>query len=209
MSDTLTVHFHPEEHADQSWPDPRQDRYAKTYLGFWIYLLTDCALFASFFITYAVLNRHTFGGAGPADLFVLWLPFVQTLLLLISSMTSGWVMLAACRDDLKQVLFALFATALLGISFLSFEGYEFAHLLAEGHSWKNSAFLSSFFSLVGMHGVHIVGGLVWLAVLVGQVATFGITASVFRRLAMFTLFWHFLDLIWVFIFTFVYLMGVL
>jgi cytochrome o ubiquinol oxidase subunit 3 len=100
-------------------------------------------------------------------------------------------------------------TAVLGFTFLWIEGQEFTQLLAEGHSWKKSAFLSSFFALVGTHGAHITAGLVWLFVMVGQAAWKGITADSYRRLVLFGLFWHFLDLIWIFIFTFVYLVGVL
>lgn len=192
-----------------AYPDPYQDRFSMTILGFWIYLMSDCLIFATLFTTYAVLHNNTFGGPSSQDLFTLTLPFVETLVLLISSITCGFAMLAACRSDKKRVILWLLPSFLLGLSFIVMELLEFKHLIHEGHSWEKSAFLSSFFTLVGTHGLHVSIGLLWMVVMIGQILTQGVTKITFRRMACFTLFWHFLDLVWIFIFTFVYLMGVL
>jgi cytochrome o ubiquinol oxidase subunit 3 len=209
MTAGLTIHYEPEADPNPTWPDPHQDRFSKTYLGFWLYLMTDCILFASLFITYAVLHKNTFGGPGAGDLFELSTALTETLILLTSSVSCGFALLAAGQKNTKASILWLCVTAVLGFTFLWIEGQEFTQLLAEGHSWKKSAFLSSFFALVGTHGAHITAGLVWLFVMVGQAAWKGITADSYRRLVLFGLFWHFLDLIWIFIFTFVYLVGVL
>jgi cytochrome o ubiquinol oxidase subunit 3 len=176
--------------------------------GFWIYLMTDCVLFATLFATYAVLHTSTFGGPPGRELFSLPNVLVETLLLLTSSFTCGLAMLAAERGNKQQVLAWFAVTLLLGLSFLSLELQEFSHLIAEGNSFQRSAFLSSFFALVGTHGLHIVAGSLTLLVLMAEIWFRGITAPILRKLSCFSLFWHFLDLIWIFIFTIVYLMGV-
>ena len=190
------------------FPDPRQDSFSKNILGFWIYLMTDCVLFATLFTTYAVLHNNTFGGPSSHDLFGLTIPLSETLILLVSSFASGFGMLAACRGD-KNKIFLWFGCAfLLGLSFVYMEIAEFRQILQEGYSWETSAFLSSFFTLVGTHGLHVTIGLFWMLILMLQIGIGGLNVMTFRRLACFTLFWHFLDLIWIFIFTFVYLVGV-
>jgi cytochrome o ubiquinol oxidase subunit 3 len=178
-------------------------------LGFWIYLMTDCILFASLFATYIVLQRGTFGGPGSHELFDLQFVLVETLLLLTSSFVCGLTMLAVRVGRKSHVIGGLIATFLLGAAFLGMELSEFATLAAEGHGWWSSAFLSAFFTLVGTHGLHIAIGLLWIGVLVWQIKRRGLTDGVVRRLGLFGLFWHFLDVIWIFIFTIVYLMGVL
>jgi cytochrome o ubiquinol oxidase subunit 3 len=178
-------------------------------LGFWIYLMTDCILFASLFATYIVLQRGTFGGPGSHELFDLQFVLVETLLLLTSSFVCGLTMLAVRVGRKSHVIGGLIATFLLGAAFLGMELSEFATLAAEGHGWWSSAFLSAFFTLVGTHGLHIAIGLLWIGVLVWQIKRRGLTDGIVRRLGLFGLFWHFLDVIWIFIFTIVYLMGVL
>lgn len=178
-------------------------------LGFWIYLMTDCILFGCLFATYAVLHNNTFGGPAGRDLFDM--PFVlsETLLLLTSSFTCGLAVVASRRALKTQVLAWITITFLLGAAFLTLELNEFINLAAEDHSWQASAFLSSFFTLVGTHGAHISVGLLWALVLGWQFIKQGFTAGTTRRLVLFSLFWHFLDVIWIFIFTIVYLMGVI
>lgn len=186
-----------------------RDEFNKTTLGFWIYLMTDCVLFASLFATYAVLRGGTAGGVGPEDIFELDFVFIETLLLLVSSLTSGLALLAVRMRSKRLAAVMLAITFALGAGFLAMELYEFSKLANEGHGWQASAFLSAFFTLVGTHGLHIAVGLLWLGVLLWSLARDGITNILHKRVALFSLFWHFLDIIWIFIFTFVYLFGVL
>lgn len=179
----------------------------KVSTGFWIYLMTDCVLFASLFATYAVLRNNTFGGPGGLELFNLPLILVATLLLLTSSFTCGMAVLAAQRRDKQTVLLWLGVTFLLGLGFLGIELTEFSQLVAEGNGWRRSGFLSAFFTLVGTHGLHITAGLLWISILMAYVMRRGLTAIAIKRLTMLSLFWHFLDIIWIFIFTIVYMMG--
>lgn len=179
----------------------------KTSFGFWVYIMTDCVLFATLFATYAVLHNNTNGGEDAGELFSLPFVLTETMLLLTSSFTCGLAIIAMQRGQAKQVLLWLAATFVLGASFLGMEIYEFAHLAAEGNSWTRSAFLSAFFTLVGTHGLHILVGLLWITVLGVQVTRRGLRPATTRRLTIFSLFWHFLDVVWIFIFTMVYLMG--
>lgn len=205
----LTVHHAPEPFPDTRLPDPHQDTFSKTVLGFWMYLMTDCILFGALFTTYAVLHNSTFGGPSSRDLFNLSTAFIETMILLFSSVACGLGMLSALKNKKKDVI-AWFALAfILGASFVAMELHEFSHLIQEGNSWRRSAFLSSFFTLVGTHGLHVSMGLLWMMVVMIQVFLSGVTVNTFRRLVVFSLFWHFLDLVWIFIFTFVYLMGVI
>ena len=180
-----------------------------TKLGFWIYLMTDCVLFGSLFATYIVLRDNTYGGVSGKDIFDMPFVLAETLILLTSSFVCGLTMLAARQGHRRWVLAGLSGVALLGVSFLTLELIEFGKLMAEGDTWQTSAFLSAFFTLVGTHGAHIAIGLLWLIVIGWQVAHRGLTSGVRRRLGLFGMFWHFLDVIWIFIFTIVYLMGVL
>lgn len=182
---------------------------SKSYIGFWIYLMTDCILFAGIFATYAVLRNATAGGPTGYELFDLKFVLIETLLLLVSSFTCGLAVVAARANLKKYALLGLTATFVLGASFLALELSEFATLVHEGAGWDRSAFLSAFFTLVGTHGLHITIGLLWLAVLVGFIIKRGFTPTVLKRLTLFSLFWHFLDVIWIFIFTIVYLFGAL
>jgi len=193
------------QHASQIAVAARESR---TSLGFWLYLMTDCLLFASLFATYVVLRDSTAGGPAGREIFDLPIVLIETILLLISSFTTGLAMIALRLKSLKYVLIFLAITYVLGVAFLTIEVNEFTTLVADGHSWQQSAFLSAFFTLVGTHGLHITVGLLWLLVLVVTMIRRGITVKIRRQLLLFAMFWHFLDVIWIFIFTVVYLTGV-
>jgi cytochrome o ubiquinol oxidase subunit 3 len=180
-----------------------------TLFGFWLYLMSDCLIFAVLFATYAVLGRSYAAGPSGADLFELPLVAVNTGLLLLSSITYGFAMISMMQGKQKALLAWLAVTGLLGLGFLSIELSEFAHLIHEGAGPHRSAFLSSFFTLVGTHGLHVAFGTVWLVTLMVQVSKLGLTRENKRRLVCLSMFWHFLDVVWIGVFTFVYLMGVL
>ncbi|HSW15522.1 MAG TPA: cytochrome o ubiquinol oxidase subunit III [Solimonas sp.] len=180
-----------------------------TMLGFWLYLMSDCLIFAVLFATYAVVGGNYAAGPGPKDLFDLPLVALNTSFLLLSSITYGFAMLEMARQRKTAVLGWLAVTGLFGAAFIGLELYEFQHLIHEGAGPQRSAFLSAFFTLVGTHGLHVTFGIVWLITLMTQVQKHGLTAANIRRLGCLSLFWHFLDVIWIGVFTFVYLMGVL
>lgn len=180
-----------------------------TLLGFWIYLMSDCLLFASLFATYGVLGRNYAGGPTGAELFDLPLVALNTALLLLSSITYGFAMLAMQRKVLPSTLIWLTITGLLGAGFIGLELYEFAHFLHQGAGPQRSGFLTSFFALVGTHGLHVAFGIIWLITLMFQLKRYGLTEANNRRLMCLSMFWHFLDVVWIGVFTFVYLMGVL
>jgi len=181
----------------------------KTIFGFWIYIMSDALIFATLFATYAVLQGNTYGGPEAEDLFSLPFVLAETLILLTSSFTAGLALLAGHRNDRKQVLIWLGVTLVLGLAFLGLEINEFARFYAEGNGWQRSGFLSAFFTLVGTHGAHVAAGSLWMIVLMIQATRRGLTASIIDRLVRWSLFWHFLDVVWIFIFTFVYLMGII
>lgn len=173
--------------------------------GFWLFLLSDIIIFAALFATYAVLAGATAGGPTGAELFDKPRVFAETLCLLLSSFTCGLGSTAARRGDLRATYGWFGLTAVLGIAFLYLEIAEFAALVTEGAGPTRSAFLSAFFTLVGTHGLHVAGGLVWLAIMLAQIATLGLRPMVRNRLFCFALFWHALDIVWVGVFTIVYL----
>jgi cytochrome o ubiquinol oxidase subunit 3 len=176
-------------------------------LGFWIYLMTDCILFAALFATFAVLQSATAGGPSGSDIFNLNFVLVETMLLLTSSFTVGLAVLGAERGYKKQAITWLVATFTLGAAFLVMELWEFNQLIHEGYGWQVSAFLSSYFVLVATHGLHIAIGLIWMAVVIWRLLQRNFKETDIRRLSLLGLFWHFLDIIWIFIFSFVYLIG--
>ena len=182
---------------------------SSTMLGFWIYLMSDCLVFAMLFAAYAVLGSSYAGGPGPRQLFDLPLVALNTTMLLLSSITYGFAMLAMndCKRGATQGWLAL--TGLFGLAFLGIELREFGHLIHEGATPQTSAFLSAFFTLVGTHGLHVTFGVIWLVVLMVQVQVKGLVPANRRRLMCLSLFWHFLDVILIGVFTFVYLMGML
>jgi cytochrome o ubiquinol oxidase subunit 3 len=180
-----------------------------TLLGFWLYLMSDCLIFACLFAVYGVLGRSYAGGPTGADLFDLKLIAVNTAMLLFSSITYGFAMIAMQKNKVSGVLIWLAITGLFGLAFLGIELYEFHHLLHEGAGPQRSGFLSAFFTLVGTHGLHVTFGTIWLVVLMTQVGKLGLTGPNKRRLFCLSMFWHFLDVVWIGVFTFVYLMGVL
>jgi cytochrome o ubiquinol oxidase subunit 3 len=177
--------------------------------GFWIYLMTDAIIFALLFATYAVMLRGTAGGPSGRELFSLPHTFGETMLLLLSSTTFGFATLAARAQDRKTAISMLLITFALGAGFLAMELIEFRGMIAAGAPPQRSGFLSAFFTLVGTHGLHVAAGLIGILVMTGQILTKGITAPVYSRLFRLGLFWHFLDIVWIGIFSVVYLPGVL
>jgi cytochrome o ubiquinol oxidase subunit III len=175
--------------------------------GFWIYLLSDIIMFSAFFATYAVLADATAGGPTARQLFDLNTVGVETGCLLVSSAVCGMASIAASVRSQVWTQVSLLGTGLLGLAFLTLESQEFAHLVAEGAGPSRSAFLTAFFSLVGLHGLHVSAGLLWLGTMMAQIGAKGFRPNIMRRLLCFTLFWHALDIIWVGVFTVVYLMG--
>lgn len=180
---------------------------SKTIFGFWLYLMTDCVLFASLFATYAVLHNNVYGGASSADLFSLPYALIETLILLTSSFTCGLAVISAKFNKKNQTILLFSLTLLLGVMFLSLEINEFVKLAHDGNSWHKSGFLSSYFTLVGTHGLHITIGLIWMVTMLFRLTKKNIGISVMRQITMLSLFWHFLDVVWIFIFTIVYLYG--
>jgi cytochrome o ubiquinol oxidase subunit 3 len=186
-----------------------EDAGSMTVFGFWIYLMTDCILFATIFAAYSVLSNNVAGGPSGKDIFELPYVLVETFCLLFSSITYGFAMLAMHKGNKNGVIAWLAVTFLLGLAFIGMEINEFHHLIAEGFGPDRSAFLSGFFTLVGTHGLHVTSGLIWMAVLMFQIKKKGLTATNNTRLSCLSLFWHFLDVVWICVFTVVYLMGAL
>jgi cytochrome o ubiquinol oxidase subunit III len=178
-----------------------------TTLGFWIYLMSDCILFSALFATYAVLRNAVAGGPTGQELFHLPYVLIETLCLLVSSVTYGMVMLALKAQKRRAVMGWLMITALLGACFIGMEVREFSHMIDDGAGPDRSAFLSSFFTLVGTHGAHVTAGLIWMLVMMIQVARTGLNSTTASRLLCLSLFWHFLDIVWIGVFSVVYLMG--
>ncbi len=192
---------HAHGHHDHAEADSR------TVFGFWIYIMTDCILFASIFAAFVVLRNNTAGGPTGKEIFDLPYVLKETMALLFSSVTYGFAMLAAYKNDRSRTLLWLVITFLLGATFIGMEIHEFYGLVAAGHGPDQSAFLSGFFTLVGTHGTHVTFGLIWMATMIFQVAKNGLGGSAMRRLTLLSLFWHFLDIVWIGVFTVVYLTG--
>ena len=190
--------------ASEDGPAPK--RIVVAY-GFWIFLLSDIVMFSALFATYAVLRDNTAGGPGGTELFNLRNVFIETMCLLLSSYTCGLAVLSAERRHASRFLIFAALTFVLGAAFLFIEVSEFAHMVQIGAGPSRSGFLSAFFTLVGTHGIHVAGGMLGLIYLAAQVLAKGLQAAVLRRLLCWSLFWHALDIVWVGVFTLVYLMG--
>ena len=192
-------HGHHHDHSDST----------KTTFGFWIYLMSDCLIFATLFATFGVLANATAGGPGAKQLFEPSYVLGETLLLLASSVTFGMAMLSLPTGRRAAVIAWLAVTFAFGAGFIGMEVNEFAKLVAENAGPGTSAYLSAYFTLVGTHGLHVTVGLLWIAIMMHQTLKSGLSATIRRRLACLSLFWHFLDLVWICVFTFVYLRGLL
>ncbi len=180
-----------------------------TLLGFWIYLMSDALLFAAIFATFGVLGTSYAGGPTPREIFELPIVALNTAILLVSSITYGFAMLAMDGGKVRRTQAWLAVTALLGASFVGIELYEFSALIAEGATPQRSGFLSAFFTLVGTHGLHVTFGVLWIGIMLVQVQKRGLIPDNRRRLLCLSMFWHFLDVVWIGVFTFVYLLGML
>jgi cytochrome o ubiquinol oxidase subunit 3 len=178
-------------------------------LGFWVYIMSDCILFGTLFATYAVLSKNYAGGPTGKELFDLRGVLLETGCLLASSFTYGLVTLSNNQGMRQQVVGWLAVTIVLGASFVTLEVREFAGMIAAGDGPDRSAFLSAFFTLVSTHGLHVTIGLIWMTTLTVRIALKGLTVGTGRSVMTLSLFWHFLDIVWICIFSFVYLMGVL
>ncbi len=187
--------------------EEHHDTASITTLGFWIYLMSDCILFAALFATFAVLRDQTAGGPDGRQIFDLPYVAVETSFLLASSFTYGLAMIELQRLRQSAVLCWLGATLLLGLGFLGMEVHEFSRLVAAGNGPDRSGFLSAFFTLVGTHGLHVTAGIVWMLVMIAHILRRGLTDTNQTRLACLGMFWHFLDLVWIGVFTIVYLVG--
>jgi cytochrome o ubiquinol oxidase subunit III len=197
-------HHEPARDGERAGPAPKR---IVTGYGFWIFLLSDMVMFAAFFATYAVLSGQTAGGPGGRELFDLRSVAIETACLLASSFTCGMASIAADARSKAWFQAAMAVTCVLGLTFLTLEAREFAGLVARGAGPTRSAFLSAFFTLVGCHGLHVSAGILWLLTMMAQVVAKGFRADIQRRILCFALFWHALDIIWVAVFTVVYLLG--
>lgn len=189
-------------HSEAAHEEASKDR---AMFGFWVYLMTDLLMFAVLFAVYAVLHNNTLGGPSGKDLFSLPLALAETLILLTSSFTCGLGMIAARAGQKRQVLNWFGMTFILGLGFLGLELKEFTEFISKGHTISSNAFFSSFFTLLGTHGLHITFGLLWMAVTLVYIQKRGLNHHMVRKLSLLSLFWHFLDIVWIFIFTVVYL----
>ncbi|GAB1579597.1 cytochrome o ubiquinol oxidase subunit III [Bordetella petrii] len=203
MTQAVTALPHGSGHAGH------HDDGSKTVFGFWIYLMSDLLIFSVLFATFAVLSQATAGGPTGRELFDLSFVLVETMLLLVSSFTFGMAMLNMHAGRKGRVIAWLWITFLFGAGFIAMEVYEFHHLISIGAGPQRSAYLSAFFTLIGTHGLHVTFGLVWIVVMIDMLRRHGLDAVNTRRLSCLSLFWHFLDIVWICVFTFVYLMGAL
>ena len=203
MAQTLSKQH--DAHAEHG----HHDAGANKIFGFWIYLMSDCIIFATLFATYAVMVNNTAGGPAGKDIFELPFVLAETALLLLSSITYGMAVIGMNNGSKGAVNRWLALTFLFGLGFIAMEIYEFHHLIAEGFGPDRSGFLSGFFTLVGTHGLHVTSGLIWMLVLMFQLAKNGLTETNRTRVMCLSLFWHFLDVVWICVFTVVYLMGVM
>lgn len=195
--------------AHEAYPDTHHDVYSKTVFGFWLYLLTDFMLFATIFAAYAVLSKSTFGGPTPKELFSLDYTTLQTFILLTSAFTIGLGGVFAHRRSKGGALSFFILSFFLGIAFLWMELHEFSYLISIGSGWEKNAFMSVFFSLIGIFLLHLVFALLWIIVLLIPIIKEGITKTSIRRLTCLRMFWQFLSVVWAFIYTIVYVVGII
>jgi cytochrome o ubiquinol oxidase subunit 3 len=206
MSTVALTESHHGATVARDWSGPASKRIVTGY-GFWIFILSDMIMFSAFFATYAVLLGQTAGGPTGHDLFDLRNVAIETALLLASSFTCGMASIAADTRSTTWFQLAMAVTCAFGLGFLTLEGQEFASLVARGAGPTRSAFLSAFFTLVGCHGLHVSAGILWLLTMMAQVSAKGFRPDIQRRVLCFALFWHALDIIWIAVFTIVYLLG--
>ncbi|MEN1728524.1 MAG: cytochrome o ubiquinol oxidase subunit III [Pseudomonadota bacterium] len=185
--------------------DEHEHHETGTMLGFWLYLMSDCLLFGILFVVHAVVGMNTAGGPIPSEIFEIDFILLATFMLLFSSITYGFAVISMNRGHLKGLIRWLIVTGVFGLAFLGLELKEFNHLIHIGATPGESAFLSSFWVLVSTHGLHVTAGTIWLVVLIFQLRRHGINEANRRRVMCLSLFWHFLDLIWIGVFSFVYL----
>lgn len=178
-------------------------------LGFWLYIMTDCILFATLFAAFVVLRNAAFGGPYLKSLIDLPYVFIESVFLLVSNLFYGLAILSMYKEKKKLLLNFLILTVIFGLGFLVMEVHEFIHLIREGYGWQHSAELTAFFSLVGTHGLHVSIGILWMLVMIVQVYRQGLSSAANRKLVYLGLFWNFLDIVWIFVFSIVYLMGVI
>lgn len=197
---------HADGHHDQN--PGHHDQESMRMMGFWIFLITDCIMFGTLFATFVVLSKSFAEGPGP-ELFQMSGVIAETFILLTSSFTSGLAVLAMHQGNVKGLLRWLTVTILLGAAFMTLEITEFVHLVHEGANIGTSAYWSAFYTLVSTHGIHVSIGLVWMIAIMLQISKRGLTPITTRKVSMVSLYWHFLDVVWIFVFTFVYLMGVM
>ena len=198
---TEVLNDHHEHH------DHHQEIASKVTFGFWIYILTDCIMFASLFATYSVLHNNTYGSISIHDIVCLPYTLVQTLILLVSTLTNGFMFSNILKRRPGHTMFWLGVTFILGILFFAMGMHEFIDLIHKGYNWQGSAFLSSFFVLSATLYIHIIVGLLWMIILMIQLSMKNVTHTMKTRFTCFGLFWNYLNIIWVIIFTIVYLMG--
>ncbi|MDN3506694.1 MAG: cytochrome c oxidase subunit 3 [Simkaniaceae bacterium] len=191
----------------ESFPDTHRDSYSRTIFGFWVWLLTDFLLFATLFAAYIVLHNKTFGGPPARELFHLPSVLLQTTIIFLCSFTAGMAGAFTHRKEKKATLIWLFITFLLGLAFMGMEFSEFSRLLASGNGWDRSAFLSAYFSLVGTHGVHVLFALLWSLLYAVPLLKGEFSHVTIRRITCLRMFWQFLAIVWVFVFSIVYLLG--
>ncbi|HAS6348473.1 TPA: cytochrome o ubiquinol oxidase subunit III [Vibrio vulnificus] len=202
MNTNTHIHDHHDDHD-------HHDTAGDDIFGFWVYILSDCLLFGTLFAVFAVYSNSFAGIIEPSELFNLWFVAGGTALLLLSSFTFGMAMLKEHNKDMKGMFKWLWITFALGLGFLLMELYEFYHFSQAGATFDSSAYWSSFYALVATHGLHVFAGLIWMLLLFVHFKRDGFTTANKTRLALLSLFWHFLDIIWICVFSVVYLMGVM
>ncbi len=186
--------------------EEHEEAYSKTVFGFWIYLLTDFMLFGVLFAVYAVLKKNTFGRPSGEDLFALPPVLLQTIILLTGAFTIGLGAVMAHKGNVKRTILLYGVTFLLGLVFMGMEFAEWHHLITTGNGWEKSAFLSAYFTLQGTFALHMLFALLWVIVLIFPLIKSGLTMVNLQRLVCLKMFWQFLNVIWIFIYTIVYLM---